>query len=227
MTLLLRFLPTRPRARSATFLTALLAWPLGACCVSPPLVSEWEAVGFRSPSQAIATFQTAVRADAPELEYRCFSTGFRARNGISKVVWREAREELRSRHPWLRKGLADARVEGAIDQRGDRATAQLVTHGWHIRVGLVREDYAELWAGDRLVSDEENVSFARQSAAQEASDGRVWVSGSVLAPAGFTPEDEVTEVHVGREWKIDSFENVDEPCAAVVARAARRTQDER
>jgi len=64
-----------------------------ACCVRPPLTEEWLDVGFREPDQAVKTFQTAVRADSSELEYRCFSAGFRERNHISRLTWEEARAQ--------------------------------------------------------------------------------------------------------------------------------------
>src|SRR4051794_27646295 len=98
-------------------------WLLTSCCVSPPLVDEWMKVGFKVPVQTIDTFQTAVRADAPDLEYRCFSAGFRERNHISKLTWREARQELRSQYPWLRRGLSDMTVEGDVLVAGNRAEA--------------------------------------------------------------------------------------------------------
>jgi hypothetical protein len=182
---------------------------VSACCVSPPLTQEWLAVGFREPGQTIKTFQTAVRADAPDLEYRCFSAGFRKRNGISKLTWREAREELRNKNPWLRRGIADMRVEGDVDVLGGRATATCVTHGRHIRIGLVREDFAELWSGAMLLSDEPDVEFDKHTQMQHDAQGFAWFYGWAVLNAGPEAPD-VTEVHVGREWKIDAIETVED-----------------
>lgn len=184
-----------------------LAWLLSACCVSPPLVDEWMKVGFKEPVQTIDTFQTAVRADAPDLEYRCFSAGFRERNHISKLTWREAREELRRKYPWLRRGLSDMSVDGAEHPVGDHAEALCVTHGQHIRIGLVREDFAELWSGNQLLSDEPDVDFAGQTITQQDARGRSWFYGWAILPG---VDSDVTEVRVGREWKIDSFESVED-----------------
>jgi hypothetical protein len=182
-------------------------WLFSACCVSPPLVDEWMKVGFKAPVQTIETFQTAVRADAPDLEYRCFSAGFRRRNHISKLTWREAREKLRSDYPWMRRGLSDMSVEGTVRVEGDRALLVCVTHGQHFRVGFVREDFAELWSGERLLSDDPDVDFDRHTMTQKDAEGHVWFYGCAVVP-GVDPD--VTEVRVGREWKIDSFESVED-----------------
>ncbi len=196
-------------------------WLLSACCVSPPLVDDWMKVGFKAPVQTIETFRTAVRADAPDLEYRCFSAGFRQRNRISKLTWREAREELRGKYPWLRRGLSDMSVEGAAHLVGDHAEALCVTHGQHIRIGLVREDFAELWSGDRLLSDEPDVDFQRQTLRQNDPEGHVWFYGYAILP-GVDPD--VTEVRVGREWKIDSFESVEDDGEMPLGQDASQTQ---
>jgi hypothetical protein len=173
-------------------------------------------VGFKAPVQTIETFQTAVRADAPDLEYRCFSAGFRRRNHISKLTWREAREELRHQYPWLRRGLSDLSVEGTVHVEGDHAQVLCVSHGQRFRVGFVREDFAELWSGDHLVSDDPDVEFGQQTMTQRDDRGEVWFYGCAKLPGN---ADDVTEVRVGREWKIDAFESVDDDGAIPLGQA--------
>lgn len=186
--------------RLAPFLTAALASLPG--CLSAPKTSDWIAVGFRAPEQTFRTFQTAVRADAPELEYRCFSSEFVRRNGLSKLAWREAREELREREPLLRVGIGSAEIVGDAKITGRFATLDADAFGRRVRVQLVREDFGEVWAGAELAYDE-TLDFARSTGIQEAGDGRRLVFGRVTLPRDETRA--VTEVRVGREWKIDGI----------------------
>lgn len=197
---------------------ALLGLLAPACCVAPPRTEEWLTVGWKSPRQAFATFQTAIRADSAELEYRCFSTGFRERNGISKLGWREARAELRRQHPWLRKGISDARLESDPVQNGPRARAVAASHGQRIALGFVREDFAELWQGDTLVLDE-GIDFERATLEQRGADGRRWFQASLALPSGDETEHDWSEMRIGREWKIDSFEVLDASPEALDPRA--------
>lgn len=177
-----------------------------AACVSAPEAKDWLAIGFRSPEQTFATFQTAVRADEPGLEYRCLSSHFVS--GISNLAYREFRQELRRENPLLRKGLADAELESPPEIRGDRAVVVARSHGRRIRFELVLEDYAQMWAKDELVVDEA-LSFQRATGAQRAEDGRAWIYGRLPLPADRDARD-ITELHFGREWKIDGIESLGE-----------------
>jgi hypothetical protein len=206
------FLRLPTRAHAGAFLLAAAGSSLaGACCVRPPLVEEWLDVGFRTPEQSVRTFQTAVRADSADLEYRCLSAGFKQRNHISKMVWAEVREKLREENPWLRKGLSDASIGPPLHFANGDAVLMLSTHGYTIRVVLVREDFGELWSGGERISDEEGVKFAEATGVQTSQDGTRWFYGQARMPAELPPGSEVTDVHIGREWKIDSFENVEAP----------------
>ena len=79
-----------------------------ASCTSLPTPAEMLAIGYRSPEQCFETFQTAVRADEPALEYSCFSQHFRSANRVSQLVWREVREQL-----WGQVGVQKETVLGA------------------------------------------------------------------------------------------------------------------
>ena len=70
---------------------ALVALPLFAGCLAAPEPEDFLAVGFRRPEQTFRTFQTALRADLPDLEYRCLSAAFKARQEprITQIGWRE------------------------------------------------------------------------------------------------------------------------------------------
>jgi hypothetical protein len=180
-----------------------------ACCVSPPSTKDLLSVGFRTPEQAFATFQTAVRADDPGLEFRCFSADFRGRTEppLSQLNYREFREVLRREHPFLRKGLVDARIE-SLERRGGRARLVATSHGEQLEIQLVLDDYAEVWAGGDPVVDE-SIDFEERTGTQAAGDGRRWIHGSSPLPEGFDAA-LVTELRFGREWKIDGIATVGE-----------------
>ncbi len=178
-----------------------IAWTLLLpACVCPPEAADVLAVGFRTPEQAFRTFQTATRLDDPDLELRCFSLGFRARNHISQLTWREARAELYARQPWLRAGIAGAEIVEAQPDRG-AVRLRIDTAGGEYVVVLVREDFAEAWAGGERVLDEELVWRTQTGVQKGEGEGR-WVFGRTqLSPA--IDASALTELRFGREWKID------------------------
>ncbi|MCY2960964.1 MAG: hypothetical protein NTY35_12440 [Planctomycetota bacterium] len=178
-----------------------LSWTLlcGAC-VSPPEPADILAVGFRTPEQAFRTFQTATRLDNPDLELRCFSLDFRARNRISQLTWREGRAELYARQPWLRAGIAGAEVVDVRSSAG-HARLRIDTAGGEYVVELVREDFAEAWAGSERVLDE-SIDWRTQTGVQPGAGERRWIFGRVAIPSG-VDESAITEQRYGREWKID------------------------
>jgi hypothetical protein len=200
--------PKLAREASLAVLLLLLGAGTGAgCCVAPPTTGELLAVGFHTPEQAFATFQTAVRADDPSLERRCLSADFVARNHLSEQVFRVFWEQLEEDEPFLRKGIADAERSGPAEVRRDRATLRAESHGKKIVVELVREDFSEAFSGDERLVDEA-APFAERTGVQPAADGTSWIYGRMPLPSGIAPE-RVTELRLGREWKIDGF-RVDE-----------------
>jgi hypothetical protein len=195
-----------PAGRAAALAPLLSVWILAAACLCPPSDRDLLDVGFRSPEQAFRTFQTAVRADDPELEYRCFSAGFRRRNALGQRNWRVAREDLRRSHPWLRTGIAKAKITSL--QAGERsARLEATCLGVRVAVDLVREDFAQLWEGAELVLDRE-APFDAWVEVQAARDGERWITGGVPLPAD-ADGGTITELRLGREWKIDDFREVD------------------
>ncbi len=184
--------------------TLALALGAAAACVCPPEPEDILAVGFRTPEQAFRTFQTATRLDDPDLELRCFSVDFRRRNGISQLTWREARAELYARQPWLRAGIVGADVverELGSQLGFQRARLRIDTAGGDYVVELVREDFAEIWAGDERLLDTE-IDWRAAVQPQQGGDGRAWVVGRVLTPPDL-PTGSITDLRFGREWKID------------------------
>jgi len=198
--------------RSSAVLTAAWTLVLGAC-VCPPTPEDVLQIGFRTPEQAFRTFQTATRLDDPDLELRCFSKGFRERNQISQLTWREAREELYRRQPWLRVGIVGADlIEREV--REPRARLRIDTAAGDYEVRLVREDFAEGWAGGERVFDVELAEEDRQlpwdqaTGLQPGSNGETWWYGRAkLDPS--VAGGALTEVRFGREWKIDEIGPID------------------
>lgn len=170
-----------------------------ASCVSTPKPAEVLATGFRSPEQCFRTFQVAVRADEPGLEYRCFSTRLRAEQHLSQWAWRELRENLWSQ-PGMRWAVALAKVEAPPSVLGARAELVVGALGKRVHLEFVREDFAELWSGSEKLADSE-IEFTRQTGTQE---GR-WFYGQVEMPAAVDSA-KVTEMRLGREWKLDRID---------------------
>jgi hypothetical protein len=164
-------------------------------------------VGFRTPEQTFRTFQTALRGDLPTLEYRCLSAGFKQREGITGLTWREAREELLRAQPWI-KHFARARVL-SLEPRGEsRAYMVAEVRVWfterRLGLGFVREESYEI--ADALGPLEgDRVAFAE--ALHQRGDALVL---ELPFPAG-TSVDEIADVLVARRWKIDTFESLGDP----------------
>jgi hypothetical protein len=190
-----------PRGRAALLVCALAL----AACVGAPTSQDWMAAGYRTPEQTVHTFQTAVRADEPDLELRCFSSGFKARNNVSRFTWREFMDELERSQPFLRKGLVDAEIDGPVERSARRATLRLRSHGVAMRIDLVLEDFGELWAGRELVLDQDlSFSDPDHSGVQAGARGERWMYGRLPLPEAVDAAD-VTEIRLAREWKIDGF----------------------
>lgn len=174
---------------------------LPAGCLCPPSDEALLAVGYRTPEQTVESFQTGVRADEPYVEYACLSSGFVRRNRLSKLIWLEFRDELFGRHPFLRTGLAKAEVE-SVETDGARSRLVMTSYGRRFELELVREDFRQLYVGPELVHDEE-FPFASSTSVQPGDD-RDWLTGGVPLPDG-VDGDTITELRLGREWKIDDF----------------------
>jgi hypothetical protein len=215
----------RRRSERASIVLSLLALGLGSagCRVSPPEPADWLAVGFRTPQQTFRTFQTAVRADEPELQRRCFSAGFVAENHLSRRTWLEFWDRLRAEEPFLSKGLADAEIEGTIERDGDRARLVARSHGREIEVRFVLDDFGEVWAGAEAVVDEP-IRFQKNVGIQEPGEGQRWIYGQLPLPRSRAVAiSDVTELRLGREWKIDGIGLLDEASkSAAPARPERR-----
>jgi hypothetical protein len=195
------------RALLYAFLVA--TWALGlAGCLSGPTDEDWLAVGFQTPEQTFRTFQTGLRADNPDLEYRCLGSGlkrrFREENDglpLTQLAYREFRRELFSRYPWL-KWAAKARIREVTPLGPGRVRLRAEVDTWfrdeEFAIDLAREDFYEVYADGRRVADD----------ASDWGDMATVEGGELVVRVPRPPDlglDRVSEVRAGHEWKIDGF----------------------
>jgi hypothetical protein len=129
---------------------------------------------------------------------------------------------LREEQPLLRYGIAEARVDGPIERRGDRARMRTTSHGHGMQLELVLDDFAEVWAGDRAIVDATQ-GFRERVGIQESGAGERWIFGQIpLPPEPAVELASVTELALGREWKIDGIALLDEASKSTSTSALRR-----
>lgn len=195
------------RALLYAFLAATWALGLGSC-LCPPSEEDWLAVGFQTPEQTFRTFQTGLRADDPDLEYRCLGSDlkrrFREENEgvpLTQLAYREVRRELFSRSPWL-KLAAKAHVKSVEPLGPGRVRLNAEVDTWfrdeEFAIDLAREDFYEVYVDGRRVADD--ASDWEDMAAVEEDELTV----RVPLPPDLHLE-RVSELRVGREWKFDGF----------------------
>ncbi|MBI1380819.1 MAG: hypothetical protein GC161_07005 [Planctomycetaceae bacterium] len=203
-----RLFPRRARAA----LAAIPFCALAACAVPRPTPEALIETGFRTPAQTVRSFQSALAADLVDLEYRCFATSFKRREGLTQLTWRAYRAELLARWPALRR-LATAHVETPEELAADRVLVRgRVEYLWYdfdFEVELVREDFYELYVDGLRALDDAIVW-----------DGVLWVEGQAEdwpppSLAARLPLSEpvdpshLSELRLGREWKIDALRRVE------------------
>lgn len=203
-------------APRALTLVAAAAGALGSSCcllVRAPDARELLSVGFRSPEQTFRSFQIGWRAQEPDLERRCFSRSFRERHRVSRVNYREFRAQLVAEQPFLRLGIADARIEGPAEVRGDRAVLRATSHGRTLELHLVLDDSVEIWSGDELLH-EDALAFREHTQRAPDESGRELLWAHVPLPPDL-PDPEgartITELRFSREWKIDDLQMIESP----------------
>lgn len=192
--------------RALAYAFLLSAWALSAACLAGPKAEDWLAVGFRSPEQTFRTFQTGLRAGLPDLEYRCLGAGFKRRaadelGAISLLAYAEYRRELFRAQPWL-KLAAKAKIKAVRTLSPERVQVVAEVDTWFhdetFAVDLVREDYYELYVGEKRIADD----LADWGRIARGRDGALVVT--VPLPSGLGVL-EVGELRAGHEWKIDGF----------------------
>lgn len=193
---------------------AILVSLLGSC-VSAPTALELRDAGFRTPEKTFEALQIGVAADLPRLEYRCLSSGFRARfnggQGLSQIAYREFRDEVLSKRLEFWLGIPDAELLEVSPLGEGRCLLKAVSHGVEFELEMVREDFWQMWSGDELLADVPLPfgSFHQWAEVYREGTGTPNVTGFAVLPNDMALMDveqlnrEMTEFRIGREWKID------------------------
>ncbi len=179
----------------------------------PQQIAGYE-LGFQTPEGAFESLRTAFQGEVLEWELRCFSQGFRTRNQLSQQAYRAFRPQLLEEIPHLRWGLSRAVIEEVeeLSPRRVRLTARIPVPLWsdeRLEVVLVREEYAELYAGDWDVASAEPLGTALKVDGDRPGafgEGLVWVRLDATSP--ITQAELVegfTRLKGAREWKVDSI----------------------
>jgi hypothetical protein len=178
-----------------------------SACLCPPAAEDLIAVGYRTPRQTLASFQTFLRADLPMQEYLCFSAGFRRRNGISAATYSEARERLFEEQPWI-KLVAKAQVAGEKVVSEDEHWIDAEVLGRTVRVKLVREAFFEILAGERRLADDyaDFGSLVRV----ESEGGEALLTARIPFEAAQDDLAGLSEVQIASHWKIDELYELDD-----------------
>jgi len=154
----------------------------------------------------VRTFQVGLRADHARTEYGCFSTGFRARNRLSQASYVLFRQEWFAGDPWIRKGMAEAEIVAERELGERERELVLEERGVRFAVTLVREDYAQLYAGEELIQDEEIADF--RDSVESDRTGRLLVGAIELCE--HVPASNVTGFVIGQDWKIDGIRRLED-----------------
>lgn len=189
----------RPASSGLKRLGALpLALAAGACCSAPPTNAQLLNASFRSPEATLETFRLAWRCDEPDLQYRCLSSGLTEELHLSQLAWREARDKVLEESGLSALFVDRLKPAGPATVRGDEAWLEVESLGRRLRLCFVRESVGRVWAGGKLVSDED-VAWSSAVGSQEA-DGGPLVYGRM--PSRAAPA-EIDELRLSREWKLD------------------------
>lgn len=197
---------TRLRGTSAALWIALLSGASGCLfCPRPPDLAEYLQTGFRTPEQTFRTFQLGVRGDLAGVEFRCLAVEFLTRHQLSELAYREFRDEWLGENPWIRVGVARARVRERETLGEDRCRLLVGSLGETFEVDLVREPFYQVWSADTLVQDElldelgEVLALETSTAGGPALVARAPLSPVQLPDVTGRP---LTELRAGYEWKI-------------------------
>ena len=204
------------RARAASGLAlALSLGPIVAApaCLCPPSVEDVASLGFRSPEMTFHSFQTAVRADSPLVEYRCLGYEFCAANRISHLTWREYRDELFSDNPFLARGIADAEIVSNEHQGKLHARIVAESHGHRFEVLFVREAFYQIWVGEELIGDDllpdqHDLVGTVIDSEPDGPGRRLVYSSTGIDESGWS--EHLTEYRVAFEWKINGIQMLEE-----------------
>ena len=160
------------------------------------------------------TFQTALAGDLVDLNYRSFSDNFKARTGADNASFKLGLEQMLEENAGM-KYISEAEI--LSERLLDPTTAELIVElnkffvTVRARVILKREDFFEAWSGDQIYFDGFR-SFGESTAIYDDSPNDLF--GHITVPEG-KDATKITEIRIGQDWHIDSFEVLDEDPATL------------
>ncbi len=195
------------------FLASLaLASCLVACATTPPTPEELVSTGFRDAEQTFRTFQSAVGADLVDLEYRCYGDDFKREWQLTQGNYRVAREELFERMPWIRR-ISRARIvattvlDPGLVQLDVRV--EFLFQTLDLEVFVAREEFYEVWVGNERIADGvlDFHGAVRRVSEGEGFEAVEQIVAQIELESPVPPNvarrlDEISEVRLGREWRI-------------------------
>jgi hypothetical protein len=151
-----------------------------------------------------------MRGEILVAEYRCFSSDWKSRMGISQVGYREYRDSLLAESPHLIWALSRARTRLKEGPGPNRATVWATFDGpwieFSVRFQLLREAYMEVHAAGRRVVSEP----LDQTATQVRHDPDQGLLFAWIPVEDLSPGQEVETFRLETEWRIDAIELVTE-----------------
>ena len=105
------------------------------------------------------------------------------------------------------KGVLHLQVEDRVQLRSQVRELTLAYLGMRFVVTLVREDFAQAWAGEELLYDEEIDDFHDHVTSDRS--GRLLIAE--MEPSSDVSPADVTGFVIGIDWKIDGFRRLEEP----------------
>ncbi len=195
--------------RRAGLVAAALAVALTGACRCGPKLEAVAHANLDTPRATVEAFGAYMRAGLHDLEYRCFSADFTARNQISFFTYAEAREDLARSQPWLEL-FATPKVVAEMARGDERHDVDVRLAGRTYRVNLVREETFRISAGD-LILAEEATDFASRLALEPRASGGADLVARLPLPSADIDLSTATSVVLQRRWKIDGVAPLDTP----------------
>lgn len=200
--------------QTAVLVVGLVCSVVGCRAPRPTARELLEVLGERrrpfhaDPRQTFEAFRLAFRGRLYDLEYNCFSDGFKERQGVGQLTYREVRDEaLGSTLVAWALWKAEVSPVEYLDARRARLTASYA--GRTVRVDFVREDFWETWA-----SGEKQDAFEPWESSTYCPGPEEFPSPAIVAVLPLPDRAAyggITELRVGQEWKIDHFEWLEGP----------------
>jgi hypothetical protein len=199
----------KARVGAAIWIAATFGALLASACTCGPGREALARASLDTPRGTVEAFGAYMRAGLHDLEYRCFSTDFKARNKLSYFSYAEARDELARSQPWLEL-FATPKVVGEIAREDDRHDVDVRLAGRTYRVNLVREETFRISAGDEILAEELS-DFERLLSLEKSADGGALLVARLPLPSADIDLSATTSVALQRRWKIDGVAPLDSP----------------